>query len=558
MNAVRDAFDQTVAEYYGAWFHYHPEAAVDAGVEGYADRLSPHGDDDIGALVSLNETLMAALDEISPDALDAGRRIDYRILYGAALIEHHELMEQDWRRRDPARFLPVQAIYQLTVRPVANLAEALVSRLERIPAHLRSARQQLLVAPPLIPRVWLQAAVQEAKQGAAFLRSLPEHPKVGRAFPNRARIAEPLERAGRGLDEFAHFLEQEIGSDAAGSFACGTSHYERILRHRHFIDCGAERLHRFGTRLFEQTFEQLREVTRRLRGDEDVAALAASLRRDHPDAKGLLGVYRHQMQAARRFLERHDLVGLPAVETLHVVDTPAFLRHQIPFAAYMQPAPSDRDQVGYYYVTPADDEEQLGEHNRPGIMHTCVHEAWPGHHLQFVTANQRPGSRTLPRLLNPSATLYEGWALYCEQLMREQGFLDRPEQEFILLRDRLWRALRVQLDVELQSGELSFADATARMRDALGFTERQASADLVWYTRAPGVPMGYALGWALINAARERLQSEAGDFKLRSFHDRLLAAGSVALPLALEAGFGADLRQAALDAVLGHGSGRAN
>ncbi|MEJ2592608.1 MAG: DUF885 domain-containing protein, partial [Candidatus Thiodiazotropha sp.] len=152
MNAVRDAFDQTVAEYYGAWFHYHPEAAVDAGVEGYADRLSPHGDDDIGALVSLNETLMAALDEISPDALDAGRRIDYRILYGAALIEHHELMEQDWRRRDPARFLPVQAIYQLTVRPVANLAEALVSRLERIPAHLRSARQQLLVAPPLIPR----------------------------------------------------------------------------------------------------------------------------------------------------------------------------------------------------------------------------------------------------------------------------------------------------------------------------------------------------------------------------------------------------------------------
>jgi uncharacterized protein (DUF885 family) len=558
MNAACEVFDQAVAEYYGAWFHYHPEAAVDAGVDGYADRLSPHGDDDLGALVSLNETLMAALDEISPRALDADRRIDYRILYGAALIEHHELMERDWRHRDPARFLPIHAIYQLTVRPVANFAEALVSRLARIPAHLRNARQQLLVAPPLIPPAWLRAAVEEARQGVVFLRSLPEHPKVSRAFPNSTRIAEPLEHAGRSLEEFAHFLVREIGSDAAGSFACGTPHYERILRHRHFIDCGAERLHRFGTSLFEQTFEQLQEVTRRLRGDDDVAAMAASLRRNHPDAKGLLDAYRQQMQAARRFLERHDLVGLPAVEALRVVETPAFLRHQIPFAAYLQPAPDDRDQAGYYYVTPADDDEQLGEHNRAGIMHTCVHEAWPGHHLQFVTANQRPASRTLPRLLNASATLYEGWALYCEQLMREQGFLDRPEQEFILLRDRLWRALRVQLDVELQSGELSFADAAARMRDALGFTERQAAADLIWYTRAPGTPMGYALGWALINAARERLQSEAEDFTLRSFHDRLLAAGSVALPLALEAGFGTDLRQATVDAVLGDGSGQAN
>lgn len=544
-------FDRLVGDYYGAWFHYHPEAAVDVGVEGYADRLAPHGDDDIGALVNLNEMILSALDELPRADLDADRQMDFDILYGAALIEHHELVEWDWRWRDPGRFLPVQAIYQLTVRPVVDFASALRARLEQIPAHLRSARAHLSTAPELIPPLWAETAINEAAQGADYLRSLAAHPKVVRAFPSRARITQALDAAARSLDEFATLLESEIAPNAAGDFACGVRHFERILRQRHFLDVSAPELHSFGQRLFASTAEQLSAVTRRLRGDADVAALTASICADHPSAADLLPAYREQMRAAHDFVRRHDLVTLPETERLQVIETPNFLRHQIPFAAYLQPAPNDPEQGGYYYVTPADDDRLLAEHNHAALMHTCAHEAWPGHHLQFVTAHSRPASRSLPRLLNPSATLYEGWALYCEQLMHEQGFLHRPEQEFILLRDRLWRALRVQLDVELQTGNLSVDAAATRMQEALGFPREQAMADLIWYTRAPGVPMGYATGWALITDARARLQRQNADMSLKDFHDRLLASGSAALPLVLDRGFGTELWQQTKNAVFG-------
>ena len=123
--------------------------------------------------------------------------------------------------------------------------------------------------------------------------------------------------------------------------------------------------------------------------------------------------------------------------------------------------------------------------------------------------------------------------------MLEQGFQDYPEQEFVMLRDRLWRALRIQLDVELHCRGLTVEAAAARMQQALGMSREHALADLTWYTRYPGVPMGYATGWTLINRLRDAVQAEQGDaFTLRAFHDRLLASGSLALPLAIRRGFG--------------------
>ena len=541
-------FDRLVAEYYQAWFRYHPEAALDVGIQGFADQLTPYGDDDIGALLGLHEKLLDSLETLNTQDLDPDRALDYRILRGAALIELNGLLQADWRRRDPAKFLPVHAIYQLTVRPLANFSEALQARLEQIPNYLRSARPELAADPAQIPAIWAESAIQEARHGAHYLRALPHHPRVHQDAGHAGRIPGLADMAAHSLEEFAHFIESELLPRARGDFACGRQQFERILRYRHFLDADADQLHAYGERLVQETRAAMREECRRVRGDEDIAALISEIGQSHPDAQELLGEYRNVMRQAHVFVEQRDLVTLPAHQKLQVVETPEFLRHQIPFAAYMAPVPDDPDQCGYYYVTPAQSDEMLREHSHSGLMHTCVHEAWPGHHLQFVLANQRPECRTLPRLLNPSATLYEGWALYSEHLMREQGFLDRPEQGFILLRDRLWRALRILLDVELQVRGLPVEQAIQRMQEVLGFPFEQAKADIIWYTRAPGVPMSYATGWAMLLAARSRLSDNRPDFLLRSFHDQVLASGSIALPLVLERQFG----QALASQVCGH------
>ncbi len=544
-------FDRLVARYHQAWFRFHPEAALDCGVSGFEHLLAPHDDDDHGAEVALTEKLLLGLEEIDPAQLDPDRTLDHQLLTGAAVIAHHELLRLDWRHRDPVRFLPVQALYQLTVRPVEHPVAALKARLEAIPAHLRGARAKLGATPELIPPLWLESALAEARGGAHFVRRLHEAPRIA-ARPRVAELRSVQEAAATALLEFANFLEAQLAPRAQGEFAIGREHFERLLAQRHFLDVGSAALRRFGERLFERTFDELRAVTRELRGDQDVRALTERLREDHSGADELLDTYREQMRAARAFVEQHQLVSMPRKQRLAVVETPLFLRHRIPFAAYFCPMPGDEEQRGLYYVTPAEDEQMLGEHNRLGLMHTCVHEAWPGHHLQFVTANAHAAASSLPRLLNRSSTLYEGWALYCEQLMHEEGFLDRPEQRFVLLRDRLWRALRVVLDVDLQAGGLRIEGAADRMERALGFPRAQALADLSWYSRSPAVPMGYATGWALINGLRKHHRdADPAAFDLRNFHDRLLAAGSVALPLVIRRRFGDAAWAAARGGVFG-------
>ena len=108
-----------------------------------------------------------------------------------------------------------------------------------------------------------------------------------------------------------------------------------------------------------------------------------------------------------------------------------------------------------------------------------------------------------------------------------------------MLKDRLWRAMRIMLDVELHCRGLSIEAAAQRMVDGLAMHHEQAMADLTWYTRSPGVPMGYASGWALINRLREQQKQQQGEaFSLRVFHDALLSGGSMALPLVIRRVFG--------------------
>ncbi|MEJ2061031.1 MAG: DUF885 domain-containing protein [Gammaproteobacteria bacterium] len=534
-------FDALVENYYQAWFRYHPSRAVDAGLPGYAGQLRPYLDDDIGALIALNEKLLNGLDEFEADQLDQDRAMDLAILRGAALIEIQELRDSDWRHHNPLEFLPLRTLHQLTLRPVQHRGRALKQCLTAIPEYLRGARAELALTPELIPILWLETAWQEALTGADFVRELHQAPMVYRSITNLDELRPLQEAAAHALIDFAHFLEHDIGPSSEGDLACGRRHFERLLKLRHFLDVDLEQLHGLGTRLAADATAQLEAACREL-GATDVAAALARLEPAGTDDTDTLAVYQRTLQLAREFLIQHDLVSLPARESLQVVGTPLFLHDQIPFAAYYEPSPGDLDQHGVFFVTPPEEGETNFEHSPTVIRHTCVHEAWPGHHLQFVTANLRYTSRSLPRLLNPSATLYEGWALYSERLMHEQGFLNGPESRLILARDYLWRALRILIDVELHTGGLGVDVAAERLQESLGFDYHHARGELTWYSLAPTQPMSYATGQAMILSARKHPLG-AGTLGLKQFHDRLLACGSIALPLVLRRQFGESLCQ---------------
>lgn len=537
-DSANRAFDQLLQEFYHAWFRFHPEEAASVGLEEYAGLLRSYDDDDIGALISLNQSMHSALDEIDEDELDEDRHIDYQLMKSAVSVECHDLQELDWRYRNPLAYVPVQAVYQLLIHPVPDVQKAIKHRLQAIPEYLRGARTLLSLMPERVVPAWLQSAVEQCETGAGFIRDLGRHPLISGKFTNPARLQSLFDDASHALEEFAHFLQQDIAHKAAGDFAVGEDRFNRLLVENHFIDVDAKEMLAFGEKLFAETESELKAQAESMERGADISALLEKIKGKHPEPARLLDTYRQRMRDAHKWLQQHDLVTLPEKEALHIQETPGFLKPLIPFAAYEPPLPVDNKQRGLYYVTTSDDEALLAEHNQYSIDLTSVHESYPGHHLQFVTANIHHADN-MTRSVHASASLYEGWALYCEDLMEEQGFLNREEHRFIMLRDRLWRALRVIIDVRIHTRGLSMGDASKLMVEKLGFDQQSADAELAWYSTAPTIPLCYASGYELIKAVREHQQQKPG-FELKAFHDALLKQGSIALPLVIRRAFGED------------------
>ena len=540
-NTANRQFDMLCEQYYHAWFRYHPEQAVDVGVYDYADQLKNFDHDEIGALLALNQKMLSALDELNVSDLGNSRQVDFRIIKGAISIELHDLEENDWRYRNPIEYVPVNAIYQLLIHPGKNVQQSIKRRLEKIPEYLRGAKVMLASHPERVVPQWTSTASEISSSGAEFIRGLARHPLITVMFTNPARLQPLFDEVAGALNDFAGYLENEVLPKAEGKFASGHYRFNRLLKEKHFLATDTKKILAFGERLAQTTEEELLQQSEVLCGEQDIAKALEMVRAQHPAASELLDSYRKKMQAAHAWLLESDIVTVPEKQSLKVQQTPAFMRELIPFAAYEPPMPQDENQRGLYYVTTVEDEALLAEHNDFSIDLTSVHEAFPGHHLQFVVANQSHSCNTT-RLLNASASMYEGWALYCEQLVFEQGLYDKKEHQFILLRDRLWRALRIIIDVKIHTGQFSFDDAVNLLVDKLGFDASQARAEINWYSSSAATPLCYAVGREIILQTREQLAVTDKE-KLKEFHDALLAQGSIALPLIVQNVFGESVWQ---------------
>src|SRR5688572_8641387 len=526
------SFVDFCAEYFEKYFRLHPAEAIYYGVTGYDHLLNDYSDETYAEQKRLVNDSLETLRQISVNDLDADQAIDYALLEGRLSIQKYEQEKEDYRLKWPDHYLATDAIYILTVRETDDLEKNLLSRLQGTADLVRQGISNLNRPEANPPRLWTEMSIQAAKGGTTFLETLPSHPKVQATVKDSATLRAAIERAKSAIDDYAGFLTRDLLPRSRGVYAVGEEHYNLLLRKKHFLDLDAQGLLTLGENLFSQTRQELLALAEEVAPGKGIEEVARKIQDDHPKREEILTAYQKAMQSARQFVKDKELVSFPPREELHVVHTPEFRRHEIPFAAYLSPSPKDPNQVGYYYVTPVTDDDLLREHNWVGLENTSVHESYPGHHLQFSVANSIPAASTLPRLMNESSVFYEGWALYCEQLMQEQGFLKSREHRFVMLKDRLWRALRIIIDVKTQTGKMTYDQAADLMVRELHFPRAQACGDLNWYSQAPAVPMGYALGWSIINRMRQQETTRLGaKFDLRNFHDRLLGAGSISLPL---------------------------
>ncbi|MHB8606372.1 MAG: DUF885 family protein, partial [Thermoplasmatota archaeon] len=440
------AWDALVREVVEARARRDPAWSTTIGWPGHDSELADPASEATRARIAELDELVAQV-----DALEGAPEIDRLAVLHALRLERFELAELKQRERNPDFAVEVlDHIFPLlirTTRPVAPRVDALIARLARAGEYLADARGRL---GPLasVPPLWAEVARETAAAAPGILDA------AAALAPGDARLAEAAGAARAALADHARWLETTVTPAAKGNFAIGRPLFDRLLAMRG-IDADAPGLVAIGETLVAAHRARLSEAAGLVlaaAGDEpgradDVARALARARRDHPpNFESVLESYRLAIDAARKFTIEHDLARVPDVP-LDVIETPAYLRHLVPFAAYVEPGWFDASPRGTYLVTPKVD---LSAFPHSDIRATTVHEAVPGHHLQLSRAREAP----LARVLVAATEIIEGWALYCEALAGRHGFDNAPASRLVRERDALWRAVRIVLDVGLSTGTI--------------------------------------------------------------------------------------------------------
>jgi uncharacterized protein (DUF885 family) len=465
--------------------------------------------------VALIAGLEAELAEAPPDLESEVARY----YAGVARFQAEEL--RLWARMPEAPDLIGTGIFLVFARDFAPLEDRLVSiasRLEAVPAYLMESRERL--TDPV--ELWVRIAAEAAGALPSLYASVVEASPAGSL---KRRLERAAANASEATEGYIRWLREGALPRAGADWTLGEEGFGRLLSLRRLPD-PPEVVRALGDRYLAQFKGERADLIAEHWPGRTVEEVNTLVRTHHAETfETALQEYREVIAAARAFVADRRLATIPADEELRVEPTPAFLRPVIPFAAYEPPARFDARQLGIYIVTPQ--ENELGEHNHAAILNTSVHEAYPGHHLQFSSANQHP---SLARLLAAeyATELIEGWAHYCEQLMYEQGFATGPEVRFVQLNDLIWRACRILLDVDLSSGRLGLEDGVATLVREAAMDPGAALAEVRRYTYTPGYQLSYLYGRHLLVELRERRRlAEGRAFDLKAFHDRLLYAGSL-------------------------------
>lgn len=504
-------------------WHLDPAGASAAGALEHDGRLGAYDPDSIREHLAACRALAAAVEE--PELDDTQTEIDRTALLDEIRVTVLRFTNEQPHRRNPAFWTGhlLNALHTLILRDVGDpalRARGALARLQGAPGFLRSAEQTL--SQP--PEVFIRLAREMLPGGRALVREVArEH---GRRRPElRQALLDAAADAERALDRFATALDAEIVPDPdANAFAIGEAQFDRRLHHEHAIRHGAPELWRYGLHLIEETQARLVSVAERLNGG-DWRAMIERLRADQavPD---VMAAYQEEAARAHAFMLARGAVPEAPVP-MEIVPTPPFLESLVPFAAY-QPPPVELGGPGYFFVTapksPADGTQCTYE-----IPSIVVHEAWPGHHVQ-VTATQELASEVRRHVRTPVNV--EGWALYAETLMFEEGYFATPEDRLFHLNDLLWRAVRIVLDVGLHTRGMTPAEAVDYLTGALPMERKNAEAEVRRYCAMPTYQLSYAIGRRELLTLRDAWRARAGaDAPLRDFHAAFFSYGG--LPVAL-------------------------
>jgi len=275
--------------------------------------------------------------------------------------------------------------------------------------------------------------------------------------------------------------------------------------------------------------KKFRETAAAIDSKRKPEEILADLEKEHPAPDKLLDSYRDVTKQLRDYIVAHKLVTIPSPVLPIVEETPPFMR-ALTFASMDTPGPYEMvAKEAFFNVTlpekdwkPERIEDFMRGEHRGTILSTAIHEAYPGHYVQFLWLQRAP---TRVRKLISANTFVEGWAHYCEQMMFDEGYSTDPRLKLGQLQDALMRDARYIAGIEMHTGKMTF-DQSVDFFVNEGFQTKETATRETKRGTSDPTYLYYTLGKLEIMKLREDYRKLRGSqFSLQEFHDRLLSQG---------------------------------
>jgi uncharacterized protein (DUF885 family) len=470
--------------------------------------------------------------------------VDVRILrdnIDNEIFELEELREPDWnplvynQSLANSLYLLVARDFDLPEKRIPNLRK----RLEAIPQVIQQAKENLQHPP----RVHTETAIEQV-QGAISLVREGLSPLLDQAPQMKKELAPLQAKTATVLEDYKKWLQDNLLKRSDGNFRIGPDKFRKKLRFALASDLSMEEIMKRAQTDLQQTQTAIYETALPLykkyfpNADEKTladkhkitAAVLDKLAAEHPDDNAVVGYAQKIVGEATDFVKTHDLVTVPT-KPLDVIVMPEFKRG-VAIAYCDASGPLEKNGKTFYAVAPTPNdwskerkESFFREYNNYMIRDLTVHEAMPGHYLQLAHANEFHAP-TLVRAVFQSGTFVEGWAVYCEQMMAEQGY-GGPEVKMEQLKMRLRAIANAILDQSIHAGNISEQQAMNLMMKEAFQQEGEAVAKWKRARLTSAQLSTYFVGVSEHLALREAAKKNLSDgFDLQKYNDQVISYGS--------------------------------
>ena len=433
--------------------------------------------------------------------------------------------------------------------PPEERLRSLIAREKLMPSRLDQARVNLKNPP----RISTEIAIEQLPGIVSFFeKDVPSAFSDVRDREIRTEFEHSNAAVIAALKSYLDWLKSDLLPKSIGDFRIGADTFAKKLQYDEMVDIPLEKLLEIGRADLHKNQQHFNAVAKELEPAKDPRAVLEELGSDHPAPDQLLNAFRATFDSLTSFINSHHIVTIPSEVRPIVEETPPFMRATT-FASMDTPGPYEKHATEAYFnvtlpdpsMTPKEVEGFMHSFNIGTVISTAVHEAYPGHYIQFLWVPQAP-SRV--RKLLGANTNVEGWAHYCEQMMLDAGYgqpgagaKDEREAKFLRLgqiQDALLRDARFIVGIQIHAGKMTFDQAIDFFQKE-GYQSKETAE--VETKRGTGDPtyLYYTLGKLEIMKLREDLKAKQGAaFSLENFHNDFLKQGFPPIKIVREAMLG--------------------